>query len=212
MRDLGVVGDDPPAVTKTPEELGWVEAEPRRDPERPGRSPIEARAERLRRVLDDQQVVLARDGRQGIHVAGAAVELNGHERTRPLGHQGGNMLRIDHVIVPHVRQDGNRTGVMHRAGGGHERVRGKDHLVPGLDSRGPQGDQQRIRAVPHPKGVPDIEESSQVCLEALQLGLQDVSSPRENAFDRGEELGLLLAEKRGVVEEGDALGQAVAPT
>ena len=70
-----VVGHGAAAVAQAAEGLGRIETDGPRHAERPGRTALEFRSQRLGGVLDDQQVVPVGDRLQGVHVGGAAVEL-----------------------------------------------------------------------------------------------------------------------------------------
>src|SRR5204862_6918815 len=89
------------------------------------------RTDRLRRVLDDRAIARPADGAQAFHGRHLAVEVHGHDGARP-GRDGRLYRRgidIERVRLD-VHEHRSAARVVDRPGGGEERERGVDDLVP----------------------------------------------------------------------------------
>ena len=94
-------------------------------------------SERLACVLDEHQPVPVADRPELVELARVAVDVDGDDGLRALGHRGLDRggVEVERPRV-HVREHGGRALVDRAVRGGDERVRARDHLVARPDSRG----------------------------------------------------------------------------
>ena len=97
------------------------------------------RSERLAGVVDQRKPVPVGDGVQLVELARVAVDVDGDDRLRPLGHRGldGGGIEIERPPVD-VREDGSPALVEEAVRARGERVRRRDDLItrpdPGRDA------------------------------------------------------------------------------
>ena len=135
---------------------------------------------RLRRVLDQEQVVAARDLEQRGHVRRAAVHVDRHEgarlrRDRRLGGAGIEAPRL-HVDV---REHRDGAHLHHGERGRHEAVRGDDDLVARAYARRGERHDQRARPAVREQAVLRADVPGELLLE--RHGLRREGHPREDA-------------------------------
>ncbi len=123
------VGDEREPAAVAVQRLERLEAEERAGPEGADRPPLVERAERVRAVLQHDQVVLPGDREQAIHVAREAVKMRRHDRPRlvrdhPLDGLGIHVERLRIHVREHDRQARDARELRHDP----ERQRGKDDL------------------------------------------------------------------------------------
>src|SRR5262249_4228306 len=152
--------------------LGWIEAKGGRVAPRPDQPTIEARAVRLRAVLQHLHAVLARAVVDGRHVRGVAVEVYDHHRSR-----SGRYAPIDFGWVERMRARVNLAEDWVGARGDDGRdwrdagVGGNQHLVIRLDTQGKQANPQRVGSRAQSDRLLAIAViRREFVLEALQLG------------------------------------------
>ena len=184
-----VAGHDRARVPIRAEQLGGVEAESARDAPGPSAHAHVCGAERLRGVLDHEQVVRARDLHQAVHLHKPAVQIDRQDGLGP-----GRDRRLDevdiHVVVgADVDQHRGRADLVDHRHGRHEGVRDRDHLVAGPDANGLQEKSHAIGAVAHSDRVGGADERSQVALEVKHLVAHDEVAFRKHVPHRLHDLG-----------------------
>ena len=92
-----VAGRNHAAVAERAEILRRVEAERRRVADAARAPPLVARAVRLRRILDHDQIVAPRDGQDAIEVDRLAVQVHRHDRLRSRRHRRADRAGVDPV-------------------------------------------------------------------------------------------------------------------
>ena len=145
-RDFVVVGEQEAAVADGVEVLERMRRNRAAVAEGAAVPAVAVGAHRLRRILDDLEVVAGGDVADRFHIGDAADPLHRHDR---LGARGDLLLhfrRVDGLVGQHVGVDRRRTEVDDRTGGGDERHRRRDHLVARADTHRPHADDQRIGA------------------------------------------------------------------
>ncbi|MNC86128.1 hypothetical protein D3C83_17640 [compost metagenome] len=97
LRGQGVVvGRDEAGVAEGAQVLRRKERETGRAPEPPRRPPVTGGAERLRRVLDDGELVLAGERQERLHVGARAEQVHRHDRLRPRSHGRADGVGLEH--------------------------------------------------------------------------------------------------------------------
>ena len=128
--------------------LPVLEAEATQVSQRPHLLPFPLRQVRLAGVLDDLQVVLARDCVDAVHVAHSADDVNRKDRSRVLGDLALNLPRVD---LPGLGVDIRkyREGVVHENGvnGGDKGVWGCDDFLARADPETVDRGDKGVRAV-----------------------------------------------------------------
>ena len=121
----------------------------------------------LRRVLDDDQVMLLRERHHRVHVRRLPVEMDGHEGARARGDGGGSRFGV-HVPRRRIDVDDHRrgAGVEHGVDRRGEGEVGYDHLVARADVEGFESEVQRDRAIRDGERMRDAEPCRELALEA----------------------------------------------
>ena len=109
---------------------------------------------RLRRILDEREVVPGGDGFERAHVGRLAVEVHGHDclGARRDGRFGRAWIKRQAIGI-NIRKDRTRTSHHHGERGVGRRQRRRDHLVAGTDVEGAQDQGDRIGARADADGV-----------------------------------------------------------
>ena len=98
----------------------------------PSGRPLVVGEQALGGVLDDEQVVAARDLHDRVHVAADAGVVDGHDRLRPRGDRRLDPRLVDvQRVGPDVDEDRRRAAQRERVRRRDERERRHDHLVAG---------------------------------------------------------------------------------
>jgi len=112
----------------------------------------------LRAVFNDRNAVLFPYGKQGVHVAHVAVEVDRDDRLGARGDGRFGAIRID---APRIGQniDKNRlcAKIGYGSGGGYPIGVGEDHFIAGPDSERRESYMQSSRATGGGDGVLDIQ-------------------------------------------------------
>ena len=187
---------DQAAVAECEQVLGGEEAEGRGDSG--GRDALGP--ERLRRVLDDRD---AEPG-QRVEVGRTAEQMHRHDRPRPLGHLGGDVLGIDvQRDRVDVGEDRCRAGAHDRLGRRVERERGADHLVAGADLERVQDEHERVGAVRDPDRPRHSQVDGRLLFEGLHVRSQDQRARLEHFLEPRENLRYQTRVLRPYVNERD---------
>ena len=115
--------------------LDGMEAEGRQVGERAHPPAPVLGAERMRRVLDEREPAVAREGAERVEVSRLAGVVDGHDGAGAPGEPGRDVGGV-HVqrVAPHVGEDGDPALVQHGVGRRGEGKRGNDDLVPRPDA------------------------------------------------------------------------------
>jgi hypothetical protein len=185
FRVLGVVGDDHPAFAVRAEILARVEAEARQVAHAADAPAAVARAVRLRRILDDEQSVPARDRQNRIHVGRLTVQMYRQDRLRSRRDRRIELrgiererLRID------VDEDRFGAGV---ADGRHRRHEGEGHgddFVARADASGEQRQVQGARARVDGDAMRGADIGGEFRFECRDLVAEDELAAVEHPVDR----------------------------
>ncbi|MCX5766098.1 MAG: hypothetical protein NTZ43_02585 [Gemmatimonadetes bacterium] len=202
-RPWSLSGGHEAAVAEAAEHFGRVEAEGARSAEGAGEFAFEAGAERLRGVFDNSEIVLFGDGANGVHVAGAAVHLHGHDELGALGDGRFNGRGVHHVIGADVHCDGDAAREVHGGWRCDHSVRRENDFVSWLNASGAQRDVEAVGGIAHPKRVFDAEVFGAGGFEVTQIFLHDERATREHIVERAGEFLLNGGEGAAVVEERD---------
>ena len=200
--DLLVVGHEEAAVADGVEVLERVRGERADVAEGAAMAPVVEGAHRLRRVLDHEQIVPARDVHDRVHVGDAAAPVHRHDR---LGARRDLLLDlggVDVLVIAHVGIDRRRAHVRDRARRGDERDRRGDHLVALADAERPQRQHERVGAVAAAHAVLGAGVVDDALLELADLLGHDEMTLGEDAVDAGEQLRLLLLVALLEIDEG----------
>ena len=129
--------------------------------------------------------------------------MNGDHGARAGGERRADRLGGDaEGLGVDVAEDGRGPRREDRLGGGVEGERGHDHLVPGTDPHGAQGDRDGVGAVGDRDGLGGAAVGGELPLEGLHLGTEDVASGVEHALDRRPQAIPQRGQRRGGVEQG----------
>lgn len=144
LGDVGVVSRHRAPVPISAKIFAGVEAECGGIAQTAGHASLVAGTTGLRRVLEDQQVVLAGNGANGVHVGYLAIEMDGHDRSRAGGDSGLDLARVD-VIGRRIAVDQHRdgSGIGYSQRGGDKCVGGGDNFVAGANIIGANDHLQR---------------------------------------------------------------------
>ena len=166
---LGAPTDDGPALAGG-HVLRRLEGEGAGVPRRAGVLAAPGRAVRLGGVLEDDEVVLARQLAQAVEVGHAPADVHRDERPRPAG-EGGFRRRHVHRARAGLDVHDHRDGIgrQHGPDRGHERPGGDDHLVALADVEGGEGYLERGRPVRQGRR-PGACEGRPLALESPYLG------------------------------------------
>jgi len=140
--------------------------------------------------------VFCGDLHNGIHIGGAAGEVDRHDgfgarRDGRLDETG-----IDIVGIPvDIDKDGHGAGFDRGAGCGNEGVGGDDHLVAGVDVSGGEGDAQSCGAAVHGDTVPGRMRFGELPFKTFTL-LAGQPSPFTALDDPGQSLNLIIPPDR----------------
>ena len=114
---------------------------------RPRASPYVLGADRLGRILDDDQPMCLGERDHGIHVRHLAVQVHRNDGAGPARHLGRDLGRVQVVRRwIDVDEDRRRAHAGNRTRRREKRVRRRDDLVAGADVLRHQADEQGIAA------------------------------------------------------------------
>ena len=168
-RDVVVVGGDHGAGERG-DVLREAEGVVRMVPDRAHSPPLVAGPRGLRAVLDDLNVVLLRDGVDGIHVARGAEQVRGNHRLGVLGDRGFELVHVDHVgVEADVGKDRLGANQLDHGGNGEIRDPRNDHFVALADSE-PLEDQ--VQPVPRRRNHDPVFRADEACKRLLEFGDQ----------------------------------------
>ena len=223
-REALVVGRDEPCVAEGAEVLGREERVAARCSERPRLPAGERRpvagvaarsaaartvarvdgAERLRAVLDERGARVLGNRREARQLRDAAVEVDGQDGPRPLGHDGLDRVGVQHERrLVHVGEDGRGAEERDGLGGRKERERARHDLVARADAERAERDHERVRARVEADRVADAEKLSRLALERLDLRPADEHARARHALERGRHFGPERVVLRREVENRD---------
>jgi hypothetical protein len=190
-RDCGVVGHDRAALAVRAEVLAGVEAEAAGARERPDAATLVECAVRLRRVLDDDEIVALGYFVHGVHVRRLAVEVDGDDGARALGHGALQLCGVEVVgDGVAVHEDGRGPYGRDGLGRGEEGVGRDDDLVAGADAARQQREVERRRAVRDADALARADVVRELALERLDLAPEHEGRRVEHALDGRVNLGL----------------------
>jgi hypothetical protein len=158
---------------------------------------------RLRRILDNGQVVTVGDPDKRAEVCGLAVQVHRQNGSRPRrdGGLGGGRVERQAIGID-VGED--RPGPGHhdrqRRIGGRERRR--DDFVSGADVEGPQDQRDRVGARADAHGVWRAGCCGELGLEGFHLRAEHEPARPDDATDGLENGGRVLAGRQGVERDG----------
>src|SRR5260221_2089816 len=156
---------------------------------------------RLTGILDNDEIVLASQIENWVHIGRLAVDVNGndgsHRRLQlPMNELAGFCILCAfafqvllelawiHAVgaLIDVNKVGARAGLADRLRGGDESVRHSDNDVAGLDTGSSQGEADRVCSAGDTHTVRRIAESCKLPLEFLYLGSSNESGGSQSAF------------------------------
>ena len=133
------------------------------------------RADRVRRVLDDLQMMAARDREQAVHVASMPGEVHRQNRAH-----AAMLAAFERLFDPRrvevegagidIDEHRPRSEIAEHLGRGRERERRGDDLVAGPDAEREQRQMQRARAMRNRQRVARADIGREFFFEALGLG------------------------------------------
>ncbi len=190
-RDLRVIRDDRPALAVRAEVLARVEAEAAGACERADAAALVAGAVRLRRVLDDEEVVTVCHFEDGVEVCGLTVEVDGYNGARARGDGRLYLVRVD---VEVEGSQSTKTGVapaVETASAVAKKVlAGTMTSSACADAAGLQRELNRGRAVRDADALCGADVLRERALEGLDLAAQNEGRRVEHPLDGRVNLGL----------------------
>jgi len=202
--ERAVVRDDRAAVSAGSQVLGRIETERGDLAERPDLAARVARSDRLRAVLDQEQVVTAGDRAECGHVRRLSIEMDRENRSRLRGHRGLGRARVDGEGERiDVDQHRPRAAPLDRADRGNGGVRHGDDFVTRADSGGPDRQLDRVGAIGDAHRVPGSDPGGECLLERLDFRAENVPARLDHPARRVEDLVPHLADDEAEVVEGN---------
>lgn len=182
--DVGVVRDERATVPKRAEVPLNDEADGCGVAQLANREAVAGGIDRLRVVLDNEQLVGVRGLLDRRHVGALTVKVDGNDRLRLRRDRGFDLCRVDTLRLRiAVNKDGGGSSDPDRFGGGKECVRMRDDLVAGPDAHRHQREPDGIRAVPDTDGMRGSVERGKLLLELLQHRPLDVLATFNHTLD-----------------------------
>ncbi len=205
----GIVGGHRAAVAERAQVLAGEETETGGVAETSGMAPVQARAVRLRRVLDQQQAMLPRQGSQRGHVRQLAIQVHRHDRPRARAdralHAGRIQVEAERVRLHRHRQ---QPVLADRQEAGDEGVARHDHLVavaqPAQFAVAAQDQAQRVHAVAHADRMFGAAIAGERALERVELLAQHVPARVDDPCRRGLQCVGIAGVERAQVQERHA--------
>lgn len=197
-----VVGGDRAGLTERTEVLARVKTEAPRvaDGARPPTTVL--RPVRLTRILDDEEIVAARDFHDWVHVRHLAVQVYRHDRLRPPGDRRLKEAGVHRVGARiDVHEHRRRPAQADRLGCRHESVRHRDDLVAGAHSEAGQREPQRVRPVADPHRVAGAAEGREFALKLFNKRSAGEGVAIDHGADGGEQVGAQRIVLRAEVNE-----------
>ena len=192
-RDILRMVDDERAALAHAVVLRLVERIAAEVADRAERPPLVRRHDALRGILDDEQMVAARDVHDRVHLAGHASVMHGHDDARALRDGRLDEALVDvHRVGAHVNEDESRPAQRERVRRRRERERRQDDLVARMDVSEDGRHLERVR--------PRRREQDPLRAEALLHPRAAFLAIREVAAD--------LAAARRVCHVRDGCGEA----
>jgi hypothetical protein len=144
---------------------------------------------RVRRVLDNLQVVCACDLEDRVHLGALPVQMHRDDRSRASGQRGFESGRVEHPgLGLDVDEHGSRSGTLDSGDRRHAGVRLRDHLVAPGDAHGAERDCDRVGPGGDADGMARIAEGGELVLELLDAGAEHEVRLVEDCRDRTVEL------------------------
>ncbi len=203
-REIVVVRDENAAVAEPAQILRREEAEHSERPHAADLPSLVRRAHGLRRVLDDRNPAIAREGHHGVHVGRLPEEMHGHDRLRPWRDLAGGVLDV-HVeaVEAGVGEDRRRARARDAAGRGEEGEARADHLVARPDPQGHQREEDPVGARRDADRVLDARELGDLRFEVLDFRAEDELPGAQHALEGALELSLESQVLDVQVEQGN---------
>ena len=129
---------------------------------------------RLRAVLEHPHTQPRGELADGAHVDRLAVQVHGHDADRARRRLAAGVDGVQRVAVVDVDEDGRGVGEADGLDGRERGVRGHEDLVAGLHAERAQREPQRRRGRIRQHAVTHAHVASQLRLERLALGTQNV--------------------------------------
>jgi hypothetical protein len=161
---------------------------------------------RLRRVLEQEEIVGAGEPPDPLHVGGLAAQVDRDDRGGSLADRRLDQRRVD-VVGRLLDVDADRAGAhqRNRNPGRDPGVGGDDHLVAGSDPGCSQAQLEGAEATADTDAVRRFAVGGELALEALQLGPEQIPARLGDTGDRRLHLSAQLAVGGAEVDDG-ALG------
>ena len=138
--DVLAVGYNRPAIAQTPQRLGGKEADGAGHAESSRGASLKSRAQRLGRILDDDQTMAIRDDFERLHVRRAPVQLRRQDRAGARRHGMLDGFWVYQMIVTAFDRHRSRAREMNRSGRRHHGVRTENHFIARSDACGAQSE------------------------------------------------------------------------
>ncbi len=133
--------------------------------------PCHSSADRVRGVLDNDEVVAISQLGQGVHVHRTSGKMDGHDRLGPRSDGGLDGIEVDQSGIRHGVDEHRRgAGMLDRIRRGHERHRRNQHLVPVTDIQDLEREDQRGRARGHAAAVGHVQYLASCCSKRWTFG------------------------------------------
>ena len=204
LRRCCAVGRHGAPVAQGAEQFRRVETEAAGESPRTTLAAVVRRAQRLGRVLDDDQLVFGRDGHQRLHVAQAAVQVHRNHRPGAGGYRGFHQAHVHVVVGSDIDEHRSGARVVDRGSRRHKRVGDGNDFISRADAGRPHHQVQCVGAVAGPYAVLRADELGEMVLKIAELLAQHEIAALEHGSHRPHELGFHAAKLGRVVYEPDA--------
>lgn len=202
----GVVGGDHAGVAVSAEILARIEAETTDGADGAAAAAFVFRANGLGGVFDNHGAVTAGDVEEGVHVGGAAEEVDGLDGpdVAVAGEGGFDLVGVEvEGVGIDVDKDWLNAEAGERAGGGEEAVGSGDDLVAGAEFEGHPGEQEGVRARSAADGVAGLGIAGDGAFEFADGGAHDETLGVDEGDESGEDFVAEGGVLGGEVQEGD---------
>ena len=195
-RQFRIIADDSTGLAISPEVLARVETEAAEIADRARAAAAPFCAVRLRRVLDDNELVPARDGHDRIHVGHLPVKMHRQNDFRPGRDRCLDLRRVHRPGVGiDIHEDRLGAAIKNCRRRRDEGHRYRDDFVAGVNAGGKKGEMQCGRSTVDGLAMPNMTIGRELFLERRDVRakheLRAFDRPQDSCIDVGFDLPVL---------------------